>query len=711
MEEEAVSIISRNELRKQKLTEYLAEKRRVKKPNPRSYLYNDCQNKKTERSSQKDFKENENKGPSEKDINQIRKVTASGSQAIKPTGPKEFGFSNKINIKSNILAERQNPRWFAASSSSAKTNPELKVSRTNPTKTTAVGQIKSQPTRKKSALVDSRYRCVSNAVCQVPENSGGGRVNLGPLIKTKTGLIPAVTHTKKILSSVKVSRPTVADITNTAPCAPNMSRLKSLSSIPFSQNSTVVQRKFTTVSSVNKPVNQRVTESADTAVHGVGRLNSKPPMVYSQKLKSLDKRTIPRTTNSASLFAEKSSLHKSVPRDKKNVLQSENVQPKKDKESADTGKRQTAALRQRETWETTTDTQKIKTHIPANALKSQAGGNKIGASVMSMRVSRLGKSFCHTGPDVGTKTPKLPVRLIPKTEVKKVTAAQEERMRKLQEWREAKGISYKRPAMPVKPQVKPAAETPQPFSTAKKEEDDAYSLISAVDRSLDDCIKLLKDGCPPDKVKQVLSRLPSVSQKFAKYWICQVRLMEREDNLDVLPIFEEAVRVVLEPVDELRMVVFEILKKKDMRASEVKEKGKLQALTLPTSPENDNTVMTPKPSRVLLTGEKGASSVVKYKITATPGQKGKPGRLEGQVIRFLTPVRRSVRIERASALYPKSLQDHDVCVSSFRDLISELEGEEEKEGNVSPSISDTPLYIYRQNEALENKVSVQLVYD
>lgn len=81
------------------------------------------------------------------------------------------------------------------------------------------------------------------------------------------------------------------------------------------------------------------------------------------------------------------------------------------------------------------------------------------------------------------------------------------------------------------------------------------------------------------------------------------------------------------------------------------------------------------------------------------------------MIRFLTPVRRSVRIERASALYPKSLQDHDVCVSSFRDLISELEGEEEKEGNVSPSISDTPLYIYRQNEALENKVSVQLVYD
>lgn len=53
-------------------------------------------------------------------------------------------------------------------------------------------------------------------------------------------------------------------------------------------------------------------------------------------------------------------------------------------------------------------------------------------------------------------------------------------------------------------------------------------------------------GCPPKQVKDVLSRLPAVSQKFAKYWICQARLMEQEGNLDVLPMFEEAVRVVLE---------------------------------------------------------------------------------------------------------------------------------------------------------------------
>lgn len=65
--------------------------------------------------------------------------------------------------------------------------------------------------------------------------------------------------------------------------------------------------------------------------------------------------------------------------------------------------------------------------------------------------------------------------------------------RKLKEWREAKGISYKRPPMPVKGQVKRTEAVLQPFWITMKEEDDAHSLICAVDRSLADCIKLLEE--------------------------------------------------------------------------------------------------------------------------------------------------------------------------------------------------------------------------
>lgn len=73
-----------------------------------------------------------------------------------------------------------------------------------------------------------------------------------------------------------------------------------------------------------------------------------------------------------------------------------------------------------------------------------------------------------------------------------------------------------------------------------------------------------------------------------------------------------------------------------------------------------------------------------------------------------------MRIERASLRYPASLQDHDVCVASYNDLISEEDVEkrqEQKGGDSSPSVNDTPMYIYRENEALKDKVFVQLVCD
>lgn len=85
-------------------------------------------------------------------------------------------------------------------------------------------------------------------------------------------------------------------------------------------------------------------------------------------------------------------------------------------------------------------------------------------------------------------------------------------------------------------------------------------------------------------------------------------------------------------------------------------------------------------------------------------------RVNGQEVRFFTPVRRSVRIARASVRYPASLQDHDLCVASYNDLMAEEENlvPEETAGGEK---SDTPMYVYRHNDALEHKVHVQLVCD
>lgn len=57
-------------------------------------------------------------------------------------------------------------------------------------------------------------------------------------------------------------------------------------------------------------------------------------------------------------------------------------------------------------------------------------------------------------------------------------------------------------------------------------------------------------------------------------------------------------------------------------------------------------------------------------------------------LKFLTPVRRSCRIERKSTRLPTMLVDHDPCVSSLAELVK-LDDDD-----------DANAYIYRKNPAL-----------
>lgn len=95
------------------------------------------------------------------------------------------------------------------------------------------------------------------------------------------------------------------------------------------------------------------------------------------------------------------------------------------------------------------------------------------------------------------------------------------------------------------------------------------------------------------------------------------------------------------------------------------------------------------------------ASVVKYSVSTTPYLQRVKNTIEGEAsasgsrrksnikdLKFLTPVRRSSRIQRQSSRLPGMLADHDPCVSS----LSELAGL----GDNDP----TTAYIYRRNPAL-----------
>lgn len=73
-----------------------------------------------------------------------------------------------------------------------------------------------------------------------------------------------------------------------------------------------------------------------------------------------------------------------------------------------------------------------------------------------------------------------------------------------------------------------------------------------------------------------------------------------------------------------------------------------------------------------------------------------------------------MRIEKASLRYPTSLQDHDLCVASYSELITKEDKErieEEVADESSPLANESPMYVYRENDALKDKVFVTLVYE
>uniref|UniRef100_A0A8C1ZQJ4 Si:ch211-266i6.3 n=1 Tax=Cyprinus carpio TaxID=7962 RepID=A0A8C1ZQJ4_CYPCA len=92
------------------------------------------------------------------------------------------------------------------------------------------------------------------------------------------------------------------------------------------------------------------------------------------------------------------------------------------------------------------------------------------------------------------------------------------------------------------------------------------------------------------------------------------------------------------------------------------------------------------------TPKMAGASIVKYNVKTTPYLQRAPGsgsrrRVIIKDLKFLTPVRRSLRIQHKSFLLPGILNDHDTCVSSLAELMLR----EDANANA---------YIYRKNPAL-----------
>ncbi|NXL84190.1 CKP2L protein, partial [Alectura lathami] len=272
--------------------------------------------------------------------------------------------------------------------------------------------------------------------------------------------------------------------------------------------------------------------------------------------------------------------------------------------------------------------------------------------------------------------------------------------RQLEQWLASKGKSYKRPPM-VLPPKKPVKEKQPPCSAAEEQQKPEQLHLDRVDQLLGECLKLIEEGVPSEVLSAILSYEPS-AEKSAKFWICKAKLLARGGPFDATGLYEAAVCAGAEPLQELREVVLDILKAAQQPEGDAGTRGpsvpaprvppgsagaKPEQHTLQESPtphlgERRRAAATPSPTESALPSLPVSS--IKLQVTSAP----RPGQLPGgQEVKFLTPVRRSLRIERASSRYPEMLKDHDPVVSSLGEI---LDDEEEEETS----------FFFRKNKAL-----------
>ncbi|KAM6139987.1 cytoskeleton-associated protein 2 [Pterocles gutturalis] len=177
--------------------------------------------------------------------------------------------------------------------------------------------------------------------------------------------------------------------------------------------------------------------------------------------------------------------------------------------------------------------------------------------------------FCD---DARLEAPAKPVSVVPGTKLgqdsktngnrKSVLPKEsaEERRARLAEWRACRGKVLRRPPISVLlgPQSKSEEEE---FSSGDSLEHVLHS--EKVNKTLTECLQLIKQGCQGDEVRAMLEDLTQSipgAKKLAKYWICCMRLEQMGPLENLIAVYEEAILAGAMPKDELRHTLIDIMK-------------------------------------------------------------------------------------------------------------------------------------------------------
>ncbi|XP_072466557.1 cytoskeleton-associated protein 2 isoform X2 [Notamacropus eugenii] len=318
----------------------------------------------------------------------------------------------------------------------------------------------------------------------------------------------------------------------------------------------------------------------------------------------------------------------------------------------------------------------------------------------------------------------------------------EERRAHLIEWQNDRRVN-KRPlisGLSAPPKMELPKEKPvESFWTTIAEEDEQRLFTDKVNKIFSEYLNLINEGCPREEVlstlEELILQIPD-AKKLVKYWVCLARLEPITSPLEnIIAIYEKAILAGAQPMEEMRHTFADILTLKSQvtansgenvneACSTNEEDNKVcdeavnqdktdteGALPVENSESHDTDRKTRNvklqvfereqdnkaedPNTDLETPEKETrgSFVIKYNVSTTPYLQSVKKKMNFDEnsssckdLKFLTPVRRSRRLQDKCYKLPDMLKDHYPCVSSLEQL-AELG-------------SETSAYICRPNAAL-----------
>lgn len=400
----------------------------------------------------------ENTAPADKVINERTKVLAPTAQAPKNPARRAFGVSNKVDVKDGTWTGGQRFQHLSTASCPARPivnkYPVLTKTYTvvsSKAKPSSASHLKKQPNtgvkaseKSSSSVVPTAATKPNNRISSsssralLPMKTLSTRMSLGPVVQTKTGLIPAVTQPRQNQNKSLTHIP--ARTTTTS--APKQVR--------SSTSSSLTQRKTLTVTTTKKPLNERAALSsaarAQIGVQTQNRANSKtqqPLLHLKAQTNGLKTATISSKSTAApnkpeerfrrlnpgqstSRPTETTSKQRSEIGGKKNGQACQRASSSRCSSRPLSCVLQDAGAGFEKKTQACREADVKRGNSAAFASQTQTGFKRTHAPLISQTAPQPIRTISLTGQ--ARKTPKVPVRVIPQTEGKKLTAVQKERM-------------------------------------------------------------------------------------------------------------------------------------------------------------------------------------------------------------------------------------------------------------------------------------------